>query len=71
MGTLPSLRAASDPEIQGGEYFGPAGFGQLKGYPAQVTPADAARDAEAAKTLWSRSEELTEVRYLPASELNR
>ena len=70
MGTLPSLRAASDPEIQGGEYFGPGGFVQLKGYPEPVAPAEAARDAEAAKTLWSRSEELTGVRYFPASELN-
>jgi NAD(P)-dependent dehydrogenase (short-subunit alcohol dehydrogenase family) len=63
-GTLPSLRAACDPEAQGGEYYGPGGFAQLKGPPAAVRPAASARDPEVAYALWERSEELTGLRYL-------
>ena len=36
MGALPTLRAASDPAVLGGQYYGPDGFGQTRGYPKVV-----------------------------------
>jgi NAD(P)-dependent dehydrogenase (short-subunit alcohol dehydrogenase family) len=62
-GALPSLRAACDPELKGGEYFGPGGFAHIKGVPVVVEPAASARDPEAARRLWELSEELTGVRF--------
>jgi NAD(P)-dependent dehydrogenase (short-subunit alcohol dehydrogenase family) len=63
MGALPTLRAATDPAVQGGEYYGPSGLLELKGPPRRVQPARRARDAEAQRRLWAVSEELTGVRY--------
>ncbi len=64
MGALPTLRAATDPNVRGGEYYGPDGFMEMKGYPVRVEPIPAARDPETARRLWEISEELTGVRYL-------
>ena len=36
MGALPTLRAATDPGVLGGQYFGPDGFGEQRGYPKLV-----------------------------------
>ena len=33
MGALPTLRAATDPGVIGGQYYGPDGFGEQRGYP--------------------------------------
>ncbi|OBJ78495.1 short-chain dehydrogenase, partial [Mycobacterium marseillense] len=33
MGALPTLRAATDPDVQGGQYFGPDGFLEQRGHP--------------------------------------
>jgi NAD(P)-dependent dehydrogenase (short-subunit alcohol dehydrogenase family) len=63
-GALPSLRAAVDPEVKGGDYFGPGGRGERKGYPVKVQSNSAAQNAEDARLLWELSEELTGVRYL-------
>lgn len=35
MGALPQIRAAVDPGVKGGEYYGPGGFGEMKGYPVR------------------------------------
>lgn len=58
-GTLPLLRAATDPTVKGGEYFGPSGCAEAKGTPeiAQVSPK--ARDAAARRRLWQVSAQLT------------
>ncbi|MFW5793680.1 MAG: oxidoreductase, partial [Bacteroidota bacterium] len=32
-GAMPQIRAASDPAVKGGEYFGPSGLGELAGRP--------------------------------------
>src|SRR5439155_17682684 len=37
MGALPTLRAAYDNEAHGGEYYGPSGFMELRGYPMEVS----------------------------------
>ena len=36
MGALPQLRAATDPAVLGGQYYGPDGLGQTRGYPKVV-----------------------------------
>jgi len=64
MGALPSLRAAVDPEAQGGEYYGPDGKGEKSGYPIVVDSNSASKSEEDARTLWKISEELTGVNYL-------
>jgi NAD(P)-dependent dehydrogenase (short-subunit alcohol dehydrogenase family) len=63
-GALPSLRAAVDTEAQGGDYYGPGGEGERRGYPVKVSSSHAAQDQEDAQKLWEVSEELTGVQYL-------
>lgn len=58
---LPTLRAATDPEVRGGEYYGPAGFQEFQGPPVAVKPIPAAFDPEIARRLWDVSVELTGV----------
>ena len=62
-GAWPTLRAASDPEARGGEYFGPGGFAEQRGHPVLVGMSAQATDAADAAWLWERSAELTGVRY--------
>ncbi len=63
MGALPTLRAATDPDVEGGSYWGPSGVGQLHGPPVTVGSTRAARDPVVAARLWAVSELLTEVRF--------
>lgn len=62
-GALPSLRAAVDPDVHGGDFYGPDGFHGIKGLPRRVEPAAVARDEAASTMLWERCEKLTGVRY--------
>src|SRR3954454_23373246 len=59
MGALPTLRAATDPGVAGGQYFGPDGFGEQRGYPKVVPSSAASHDSDAQRRLWTVSEELT------------
>lgn len=63
MGTMPILRAATDPEAQGGDYFGPGGFMGMRGYPIKVECSNAAKDVDTAKRLWKVSEDLTGIKW--------
>jgi NAD(P)-dependent dehydrogenase (short-subunit alcohol dehydrogenase family) len=63
MGALTTLRAAADPAARGGEYYGPGGRGELRGYPRLVASSERARDVEAQQQLWQESERLTGVSY--------
>jgi len=62
-GSWPELRAATDPNARGGDYFGPAGMGEIWGRAVSVQPSAAARDERAAARLWETSEKLTGVRF--------
>jgi NAD(P)-dependent dehydrogenase (short-subunit alcohol dehydrogenase family) len=62
MGALPTLYAATQ-DIPGGSYVGPDGLGEQRGHPTLVGRSGAASDAESARRLWERSEELTGVRF--------
>ena len=63
LGALPSLRAATDPTVRGGEYYGPPGRAQFTGYPTRVDSSDRSHDVEAQHRLWQESERLTGVTY--------
>ncbi len=63
MGALPTLYAATAPQLRGGEYVGPKMVGKGRGYPAEVWCNARARDQQAAAHLWEISEQLTGVRY--------
>lgn len=64
MGALPALYAATAADAQGGEYYGPGGFKELRGSPKRVDRRPEARDPALAARLWAVSEQLTGVRYL-------
>ncbi len=63
-GVLPQLLAATDLHVRGGDFYGPGGFMQLKGYPVKVSSNGASRNIENAARLWKISEELTGVRFV-------
>jgi len=63
MGALPTLRAATDPGVLGGQYFGPAGRGEIRGYPERVGSSPQSHDLSLQQRLWTVSEELTGVRF--------
>ncbi|KUI39663.1 short-chain dehydrogenase [Mycobacterium sp. GA-1199] len=62
-GALPTLRAATDPNVQGGQYYGPDGVGEVKGHPKLVASSPQSRDEDIQRRLWSMSEELTGVTF--------
>jgi NAD(P)-dependent dehydrogenase (short-subunit alcohol dehydrogenase family) len=63
MGALPTVRAAVDENLKGGEYIGPDGFGEFYGYPVKVDSSKLSKDEMIAERLWQVSEELTEVEF--------
>jgi NAD(P)-dependent dehydrogenase (short-subunit alcohol dehydrogenase family) len=63
MGALPTLYAATVPDLPGGTFVGPGGRSEQRGYPKVVTAAGKAYDEQAWRRLWDISEELTGVQY--------
>lgn len=63
-GALPTLRAATDPDVLGGEYYGPRRLRESRGAPVRVVSTEAAHDAATAAKLWDSSQRLTGVSYL-------
>lgn len=63
-GAKPTVFAALDPSVRGGECVGPTGFAQSRGRPGFVSTSPQSHDPEAAARLWSVSEQLTGVRLL-------
>jgi hypothetical protein len=62
-GALPTLYAATAPDVEGGEYYGPDGFRELRGRPTKVKVIAEGSDPAVRRKLWEVSEELTGVRY--------
>ena len=60
-GALPTLRAATDPEARGGEYYGPGGLLEMSGPPVRSEPSRSSQNLETARRLWDLSIELTGV----------
>lgn len=63
IGALPILRAATDIDVKGGEYFGPTKVNEMCGYPEVVKSSDKSYDKNLAKKLWEVSEKLTKINY--------
>ena len=63
LGALPTLRAATDPAVRGGQYYGPDGFRELRGYPVLATSSKQSQGVAVQERLWTVSEELTGVTY--------
>jgi NAD(P)-dependent dehydrogenase (short-subunit alcohol dehydrogenase family) len=64
MGALPTLYAAVSPDVEPGGYYGPSGFGEMRGDPKAVGRTSAARDERVAAELWTKAEALTGVTFL-------
>jgi NAD(P)-dependent dehydrogenase (short-subunit alcohol dehydrogenase family) len=63
MGTLPTLYAAVASDVKSGDYYGPDGWREMRGYPKKVQSNALSHDREIAARLWEVSERLTGVTY--------
>ena len=63
MGALPVLRAATDPGVLGGQYYGPGGLLGTRGHPKPAKSSRRSRDTAIQRRLWTVSEELTGVTF--------
>ena len=64
-GALPTLYAATAPSAEGGDYYGPQGFQEMRGDnvgPAKISPQ--ALDTAAAAHLWQVCEDLTNIKLM-------
>jgi NAD(P)-dependent dehydrogenase (short-subunit alcohol dehydrogenase family) len=60
-GTMSQLYAATAPDVQGGQYYGPVGPLEMFGPPGLVRPRDAALKEETGRRLWELTAELTGI----------
>jgi len=63
MGALPTLYAATAPDLPGGAFIGPDGFMEQRGYPHIVTATGRAYNEADWRRLWEISVQLTGVSY--------
>jgi NAD(P)-dependent dehydrogenase (short-subunit alcohol dehydrogenase family) len=64
-GALPTLYAATSPDVVPGGYYGPDARTERKGYPAAARIPRSAIDADVAQRLWAEAERLTAVALRP------
>ena len=69
-GALPVLRAAVDPGVQGGDYYGPGGWSQYTGRPVRVDSSPSSHDRSAQREHWRVSEQLSGISY-PLTDADR
>ena len=62
-GALATLRAATDPDATGSQFYGPSGVREVRGHPVLVMPRSHAVDPDDMARLWTISEERTGVAY--------
>jgi len=62
-GALPTLCAATYPDLVGASYIGPDGLMEMRGFPKLTRAASLAYDQLLAANLWSVSEELTGISW--------
>lgn len=63
IGVLSEVRATVDPQVNGGEYYGPSGPLQLTGHPVRVRSSNRSYDETLQQRLWEESEQMTGVTY--------
>jgi NAD(P)-dependent dehydrogenase (short-subunit alcohol dehydrogenase family) len=64
-GALPTLFAATSPQVTPGGYYGPDGMGEMKGAPVAAKISAAAKDHVVARKLWEASEAATGIKFGP------
>lgn len=62
-GALPTLRAATDPAVLGGQYYGPDRMLETRGHPRVVASSEKSYDMTIQQRLWAASEQLTAVTF--------
>ncbi|MFC4541253.1 oxidoreductase [Halosolutus amylolyticus] len=62
-GALPTLYAATAPDVEGGAYYGPGGLLNMRGAPERQASSDRSYDEATARRLWGVSTDLTGVTY--------
>jgi len=62
-GALPTLYAATNPDLTGGEYIGPDGPGNRQGNPVKTSEASELFKTDLSERLWKVSEKLTGVKF--------
>ena len=62
-GALPTLRAATDPDVKTGDYYGPDGWFEMRGAPKKVPSTNASHSRPDAERLWKVSEARTGVHF--------
>jgi NAD(P)-dependent dehydrogenase (short-subunit alcohol dehydrogenase family) len=60
---LSVVRAATDPNARGGEYYGPGGWNEFTGYPERADSTPSSHDPGGQHRLWEESERLTGITY--------
>jgi protochlorophyllide reductase len=63
MGALPTLLAATGPDVKGGDYYGPDHPVGWKGYPGHAPKPRQSKDPGVAAQLWAASEQMTGVNF--------
>ncbi|WP_327095260.1 oxidoreductase [Nocardia vinacea] len=62
MGALPEIYAATE-QVEPGAFYGPDGWGDMRGYPGLSGSTSASKNEQVARGLWELSEKLTGVTY--------
>ncbi|MCM3883826.1 SDR family NAD(P)-dependent oxidoreductase [Frankia sp. R82] len=62
-GALAPIRAAVDPGVRGGDFYGPNGLFGSTGSPVPTRAGRTARNRDLGRLLWAESERITGVRY--------
>ncbi|MCK5387848.1 MAG: short-chain dehydrogenase, partial [Candidatus Izimaplasma sp.] len=60
-GALNGIRACSDPSAKSGEYYGPDGFYNTKGFPVVEKSTKRSHSLELQNTLWEHSVKITNL----------
>ena len=63
-GALPQLRAATEPGVRGGQFFGPSRLWETRGRVTEARLSREAADPTVGRRLWTAAAELTGVSYL-------
>jgi NAD(P)-dependent dehydrogenase (short-subunit alcohol dehydrogenase family) len=62
-GALPQIRASVDTFVKTGDYYGPDGFNEMKGFPVHVQSNAASHSLDDARKLWEVSEKVTGITF--------
>jgi NAD(P)-dependent dehydrogenase (short-subunit alcohol dehydrogenase family) len=63
LGALPTVYAAVADDVHSGDFIGPDGFMEIRGYPKHVQPASRAKDSDVARRLWDVSEKACKIEF--------